>query len=116
MTESPSTIAEQRQDLLRQVILNRAMDVPSSQPELFRAEVGLVVHGFMADFYAAALAELDPERAEQVAAELAEYLDDGALPEYAWDRAVELGHNPRQWVAEFEAAREKRAKQAAAQG
>jgi hypothetical protein len=113
MTDSPATIAEQRRDLLRMVVLNRAMEVPGDQPELFRAEVGLVVHGFMADYYAAALAEVAPELAERVAMELAEYLDDGALPEYAWDRAVELGHNPRQWVAEYEAAREKRAKQAA---
>jgi hypothetical protein len=113
MTDAPSTIAEQRKDLLRQVVFNRATDIPSSQPELFRAEVGLVVHGFMADFYAAALAEAAPERAEQVAAELAEYLDDGALPEYAWDRAVELGHNPQQWIDEYEAAHRKRAEKAA---
>jgi hypothetical protein len=116
MTGSPATIAEQRKDLLRQVVFNRAADIPGSQPELFRAEVGLVVHGFMADFYAAALAELDPTRAEQVAVELAEYLDDGALPEYAWDRAVQLGHNPQQWIDDFETTRRERTDQAAAKG
>ncbi|MFD7416829.1 hypothetical protein [Kitasatospora purpeofusca] len=116
MTDSPSTVAEQRRDLLRQVVLNRAMDVPGSQSELFRAEVGLIVHGFMADYYAAALTEVAPERAAEIAVELAEYLDDGALPEYAWERAVELGHDPQRWFDEYEAARKKRAKQATAQG
>jgi len=116
MYDAPTTIADQRRALLRQAVLSRAADVPSDQRELFRAEVGLVVHAFMADTYAAALAELDPVRAEQVAAELAEYLDDGALPEYAWDRAVQLGHNPQQWIDDFETARRERSAQAATEG
>lgn len=114
MYDAPSTIADQRRTLLRQAVLSRAADVPSDQRELFRAEVGLVVHAFMADTYAAALAKLDPVHAEQVAEELASYLDDGALPEYAWDRAIALGHDPQQWVNEFEASRAKRAQQASA--
>jgi hypothetical protein len=103
-TETPATVAAHRADLLRQVVFNRASHVPSDQRRLFAAEIGLTVHAFMADFYAAALAEVDPERAEQVAKELTEYLDDGALPEFAWDRAVELGHDPQAWVDEWDAA------------
>ncbi|WP_327069265.1 hypothetical protein [Kitasatospora sp. NBC_01302] len=104
MNDSPNTVAAQRADLLRQVVFNRAESVPADQRRWFSAEIGLTVHAFMADFYAAALAEVDPERAEQVARELAEYLEDGALPEYSWDRAVELGHDPRVWVAEWDKA------------
>lgn len=97
MAFSPTTIAAQRADLLRQVVSNRTNAVPSDDKRLFSAEVGLTVHAYMADVYAAALAELDPERAEEVARELAEDLDAGALPAYAWERAAELGHDPQAW-------------------
>lgn len=107
-TIANDTIAAQRKDLLRQVVFDRAGGVPEDQKLLFSAEVGLTVHAFMADTYAAVLAAIDPVKAEQVARELAEILDDGALPEYAWDRAVSLGHNPQAWVDEWDRIQAKR--------
>jgi hypothetical protein len=103
---TPDTIAAQRESLLRQVVFDRPSTVSSDNRKLFSAEIGLTVHAFMADFYAAALAELDPVKADEVAKELAEYLDAGALPVYAWERAVQLGHDPKVWVAEWEVAQQ----------
>lgn len=103
MTDTTPTVSTHRKDLLRQVVFNRAADIPSDQKRLFSAEIGLTAFAFMAEYYAAALADLDPQRAEQVAQELDEYLEDGALPEYAWDRAVKLGHDPQLWATEWDA-------------
>lgn len=110
--DTPRTIAEQRKDLLRQVVFNRP-DGAYDNRELFAAEIGLTVHAYMADVYAEALAKLDPIRAEEVAQELADVLDDGALPEYAWDRAIELGHDPRVWAEEWQEALRRRAEKTA---
>ena len=106
-TTAPSTLAAQRADLLKQIVFNRADSVSPDDRRLFSAEIGLAVHAFMADFYAEALAEIDPVKAEEVAKELADYLDDGALPEYAWDRAVALGHDPKVWVQQWEVAQKR---------
>jgi hypothetical protein len=112
MTIAPSTLAAQRAGLLKQIVFNRADSVSPDDRRLFSAEIGLAVHAFMADFYAEALAAIDPERAEAVAKELADYLDDGALPEYAWDRAVALGYDPQVWVEQWEVAQKKLVKRA----
>lgn len=96
MNIAPNTIAAQRADLLRHVVLDRPGDAISNR-DLFRAETGCLVHAYMADFYAAALAEIDPAKAEEVAQQLADDLDAGALPVYAWHRAAELGHDPQAW-------------------
>jgi hypothetical protein len=40
-----------------------------------------------------------------VAQELADDLDAGALPSFAWERAVELGHDPQAWIDDFLAQR-----------
>lgn len=105
------TVDAQRRDLLRQVVFNRAGGVPGDQKLLFSAEIGLTLHAFMAEFYAAALQDIDPERAEQVAQTLAGYLDGGALPEYAWDRAEAWGHNPQEWADEWDQIMVKRREQ-----
>jgi hypothetical protein len=108
MPETSSTIAAQRKDLLRQVVFNRAGGIPEDQKLLFSAECGLTVHAFMAEFYAAALQEIDPVKADKVAEQLASYLDDGALPEYAWDRAEALGYDPQEWADEWDRIQAKR--------
>jgi len=105
---APNTIAAQRADLLRNVVIDRASEVGTSERQLFQALIGLTVHAYMADVYAAALAEVAPERAEEVAQELADDLDAGALPSFAWSRAVELGHDPQDWIDDFLTSRAKR--------
>lgn len=107
-TIAHSTIAEQRKDLLRQVVFNRAAGVPADQKLLFSAECGLTVTAFSAEFFAAALFDVDPAKAEEVAQELVDYLSAGPLPAFAWARAVELGHNPQEWVDEWERIQAKR--------
>lgn len=104
---APNTIAAQRADLLRNVVLDRP-DVNSDR-DLYNANVGLLVHAYMADRYAEALAERFPELAEQIAQELADELDAGALPTYAWHRAVALGHDPQDWKDDYAQAQAKRA-------
>lgn len=106
---APNTIAAQRADLLRNVVIDRASQVGTSERQLFNALVGLTVHAYMADVYAAALAEAAPELAEEVAQELADDLDAGALPSFAWSRAVELGHDPQDWIDDFLTSRAKQA-------
>lgn len=111
---TPATAAAQRKDLLRQVVFNRAANVPGDQRDLFNAEVRSAIHAFTAALYAEALVRVDPELADRVAANVARYLDGGALPVYAWVRAQGLGCDPQAWVDEFEAAQERTAGPAAA--
>jgi hypothetical protein len=106
---APTTIADQRATLLRHVVLDRPSNIDTDDRDLFQAHTGLLVHAYMADRYAAALAELDPELAAEIAQELADELDAGALPTYAWHRAVELGHNPQDWKDDHAQALAKRA-------
>ncbi len=112
---APNTIATQREDLLRQIVIDRPSQAGTNERQLFQALIGLTVHAYMADTYAAALTELDPARAEEIAQELADDLDAGALPTYAWHRAVELGHDPQDWISDFHQARTKQAAKAAAE-
>lgn len=100
---TPVTVAAQREDLLRQVVFNRAERVSSDQPLLFNAEVRSAIHAFTAALYAEALVGLDPVRADEVARNVARYLAGGALPIYAWVRAEALGHDPQVWSDAFDA-------------
>lgn len=106
---APNTIAGQRANLLRHVVIDRPADTSTEERDLFQAHTGLLVHAYMADRYAAALHEFDPELAAEIAQELADELDAGALPTYAWRRAVELGHNPQDWKDDYTQAQAKRA-------
>ena len=108
---APTTIAAQRADLLRNVVIDRASHAGDGNRELFQALIGLTVHAYMADVYAA-LAEVNPAYAEEIAQELADDLDAGALPSYAWQRAVEVGHDPQDWIDDYLTTRAKQAAKA----
>ncbi|MFD5678380.1 hypothetical protein [Streptomyces sp. NPDC127040] len=97
---------------LLQSILRSSSDIQGtwrSDPDLFNALIGGVVHGWMAYRYLEGLHQADPRRAREIVAEVAEELDDGELAEWAWDTAEKAGHDPKQWAEDYQNAQAKKA-------
>jgi hypothetical protein len=81
------TVHELTEDLLRQT-LNANSPAPSGE------------HAWTAFRLLRALKRTDPDLAADVVAELGEELDSGEIVEWAWDAALDAGHDPQEWAHE----------------
>lgn len=61
-----------------------------------------------------ALKKADPDLAETTVRELNEQLESGEIGEWAWDAAVQAGHDPQKWRDDYEAHLKQRAEKDAA--
>ncbi|WP_372412028.1 hypothetical protein [Streptomyces luteireticuli] len=102
-----STVPEKTEELLRQTLnaTNGLFNAPSDDPGAVAAYALSGVHAWAAYRFLKALVKADPDLAADTAADLAEQLDSGEIGEWAWDAAVEAGHDPQQWADDRDQAR-----------
>jgi len=88
------------EELLRQTLAatEGLFNAPSDDPGALAAYALSGVHAWSAHRFLTALMKADPDLAADTAADLAEQLDSGEIGEWAWDAAVEAGHDPQQWA------------------
>jgi hypothetical protein len=103
--EAPTDVRGVGTELLKQTIHSQ-VDMhgkSGSNPEEFLAHVSASVHAWMAYRFLEALHTADPRLAASIAAEVAGQLDSGEIGEFAWDAAVEAGHDPQKWHDDYKA-------------
>lgn len=111
--EAPSTVGDATEELLRQTLRStRHMIDADRADELFAAHATAGVMAWAAYRYLKALRTADPHLAAAVVADTAEQLDDGAIGEWAWEAAVDAGHDPQEWQNAPEAQAAKAAEKA----
>lgn len=115
--EPNSAIDQMAEKLLYRVAVSTAdtMDLPHpTDPHLLATHAMASVNAWVGFRLLRALQDIDPQRAEQITAELTGELDAGDFAETAWEYATEAGHDPEKWVDEHQARRKARAEQATA--
>ncbi|GAA0897961.1 MULTISPECIES: hypothetical protein [Streptomyces violaceusniger group] len=102
-----STVPEMTEELLRQTLnaTNGLFSAPSDDPGAVAAYALSGVHAWAAYRFLKALIKSDPDLAADTVADLAEQLDSGEIGEWAWDAAVEAGHDPQKWADDRAQAR-----------
>jgi len=95
-----NTVPEMSEELLRQTLTatEGLFNAPSNDPGALAAYALSGVHAWSAYRFLKALMKADPDLAADTAADLAEQLDSGEIGEWAWEAAVEAGHDPQQWA------------------
>jgi hypothetical protein len=116
--EPNSAIGQMVESLLHSVAIStdNMMDMPRPiDGLLLGAHAMASVNAWIGFRLLRALQDIDPQRAEQITAELSDELEAGDFSEAAWEYAVEAGHDPEKWVEEHQARRKERDAQAAAE-
>jgi len=115
--EAPTDVREVGTELLKQTIHSQAdmYGKSGSNPEEFYAHLSASVNAWMAYRFLDALHTADPRLAASTAAEVAGQLDSGEIGEFAWDAAVEAGHDPQKWHDDYKAHLKDRAAKKAAE-
>lgn len=88
-----------------------AHTVPEMTEDLLRQTLDATtggVHAWAAFRFLQALKRTDPDLAADIVAELGAELDSGEIGEWAWDAAVEAGHDPQKWADERDQHRAER--------
>jgi hypothetical protein len=96
------TVPDMTEDLLRQTLnaTTGVFNAPSGDPGAIAAYALAGVHAWAAFRFLQALKRTDPDLAADIVAELGDELDSGEIGEWAWDAAVEAGHDPQKWAEE----------------
>lgn len=110
------TVDNMSKDLLEQVVYSTSdlFDAPSNDPGAVAAHAVAGTHAWIGYRLLQELRCSDPKLAAKVVAELGEQLESGEVGEWAWDTAVEDGHDPDQWVKDYKERKARRAEREAA--
>jgi hypothetical protein len=103
--EVTTDIRQTGADLLKHTLrsLTKSHDTPIEDRDRYHAHILGAVNGWTAYRFLAALYKADPRLAQHTVNELAGELDSGEIGEWAWDTAVEAGHDPQVWADEYQA-------------